>query len=82
MKKVLIAAASAAMLSSCSMNFPKTRAGFTGHPQIQKQSYTVPRNLDAVVASLDKQAKSCIVSESVETRMGEGACRRPEPDTT
>jgi hypothetical protein len=36
------------MLSSCSMNIPKTRAEFTGHPDIQKQSYTVPRNLDAV----------------------------------
>ena len=74
MKKFLIATAaiSAAMLSSCSMNFPKTRAEFTGHPDIKKAIYMVPRNLDAVVASLDKQAKSCIVSESVETRMGGG----------
>ncbi len=74
MKKVLIATAavSAAMLSSCSMNVPKTRAEFTGHPDIQKRSYTVPRNLDAVVASLDKQAKHCVNGESVETRMGGG----------
>ena len=74
MKKVLvaIAAISAAMLSSCSMNFPKTRAEFTGHPQIRKQSYTVSRNLNAVVASLDKQAKHCVNGVSVETRMGGG----------
>jgi hypothetical protein len=74
MKNVLIAtiATSAAMLSSCSMDFPKTRAEFTEHPRIQKETYTVPRKLDAVITSLDKQARSCIISESVETRMGGG----------
>ena len=71
MKKALIAAAavSAAALSSCSLNYPKTRAEFTGHPDIQKETYTVSRNLDAVVASLDKQAKTCVNGESVQTRM-------------
>ncbi len=72
MKKLLMATAavSAAMLSSCSMDFPKTRAEFTGHPRIQKDTYTLTRSLDAVVASLDKQAKSCINGESVQTRSG------------
>jgi hypothetical protein len=69
---IVIAAVSAVMLSSCSMDFPKTRAEFTDHPQIQKDTYTVPRNLDAVVASLDKQAKRCVNGETVETRMGGG----------
>jgi hypothetical protein len=72
MKKLTLiatAAVSVAVLSACSMNFPKTRAEFTSHPDIQKDVYVVPRNLDAVVASLDKQANYCVNRESVQTRM-------------
>jgi hypothetical protein len=58
------AAATASMLSSCSMEFPQTRAEFTGHPKIHKQTYTVPRGLDAVVASLQKQADHCVNGET------------------
>ena len=32
----------------------------------------MPRNLNTVVTSLDKQAKHCVNGVSVETRMGEG----------
>src|SRR5258705_2876231 len=63
------AVASTVVLASCSLNYPKTRAEFTGHPDIHKQTYTAPRKLDAVVASLDRQAKSCVNGESVQTRM-------------
>jgi hypothetical protein len=61
------------MLSSCAgmLDFPQTREEFVRHPQIKKESYTVPRNLEAVVASLDK-AKRCVDVESSETRMGAG----------
>ena len=74
MKAILLATVvvSATMLSSCSMHYPQTRAEFTGHPDIQKQTYTVPRNLDAVVASLDKQAQQCINGTSTTTRTGGG----------
>ena len=72
MKTALIAAtalASAALLASCSMKIPQTRAEFTGHPDIRKDTYTVPRPLDAVAASLDRQGKRCI-NEEVRTTGG------------
>lgn len=75
MKKAMIAAVAAAlgaMLSSCAMNAPQTRAEFTAHPQIKKRSYTVSRSLDAVVASLDKQAKRCVDGDHVHTRWSGG----------
>jgi hypothetical protein len=59
-------AVSAAMLASCAaMKPPQTRAEFVGNPYIKKQSYTVPRNLEAVVASLEKRANECVNKESV-----------------
>lgn len=63
------AAVSAALLAACAMNIPQTRAEFTAHPQILKDTYTVPRALDAVAASLDQQAKRCI-NEEVRTTGG------------
>jgi hypothetical protein len=71
MKKVpiAIAAFSAVVLSSCAMDFPQTRAEFTDHPKVHKQTYTVPRKLDAVVASLDKQANRCVNGETIQHRM-------------
>lgn len=58
------------LLPACG-SMPQTRAEFTGHPDITKQTYAVARKLDAVVASLDKQAKSCI-NGSTRTRSGVG----------
>lgn len=74
MKTTLItvtAAAYAALLAACSMNMniPQTRGEFTAHPDIRKDTYTVPRPLDAVAASLDRQAKRCI-NEEVRTTGG------------
>lgn len=66
------AAATASMLSSCSMEFPQTRAEFTGHPKMHKQTYSVPRGLDAVVASLQKQADHCVNGVTTQTRVGAG----------
>jgi hypothetical protein len=54
------------------MEYPQTRAEFTGHPKIHKQAYTVPRGLDAVVASLQKQADHCVNGETTQTRLGGG----------
>jgi hypothetical protein len=69
-----IAAAGAALiLTSCAsvLNIPQTRDEFVRHPQVQNQTYTVPRPLDAVVASLDR-AKRCTDDESAQTRTGGG----------
>ena len=69
---IAVAATATAMLSSCAMDFPQTRAEFTGHPKIRKQTYTVPRGLDAVIASLQKQADHCVNGETTQTRVGGG----------
>ena len=72
MKTTLItvtAAAYAVLLAGCAMNIPQTRAEFTAHPQLLKDTYTVSRPLDAVAASLDRQAKRCI-NEEVRTTGG------------
>ena len=59
-------AVAAAMLASCAaMKPPQTRAEFVSHPQITKETYTVPRNLDAVIASLQKRAHDCVNKETV-----------------
>lgn len=75
MKTKLIAVAiSAVMLSSCAdmmKSFPQTTAEFKTAPKIQKLTYTVPRSLSAVVASLEK-ARKCVSDEAVETKMGGG----------
>ncbi|MFN2644847.1 MAG: hypothetical protein ABR570_07650 [Burkholderiales bacterium] len=47
------------------MKPPQSRVEFTHHPQITKQTYTVARNLDAVVASLQKRANECVNKEQV-----------------
>src|SRR5918999_5741308 len=67
-KLIVLAAASAGMLTSCSMDFPQTRADYTAHPKISKTTYTVPRTVDAVVASLDKQANRCVNGETIQHR--------------
>ncbi|SRR6266705_789356 len=73
MKKGLIAATavSAAMLSACG-DIPQSRAEYTNHPSVVKETYTVPRSLDAVVGSLDKQANACINGMSSQTSVGGG----------
>lgn len=68
-RAIAIAAVSAAVLASCTMEYPKTRGEFTGNSKIAKTAYTVPRSLDAVVASLGKQAERCVNKEIVEHRM-------------
>ena len=72
MLAVAVGATAAAMLSSCALEYPKTRAEFTGHPKIHRQSYTVPRGLNAVVASLQKQADHCVNGETTQTTVGGG----------
>src|SRR4026209_1023727 len=72
--KLIAVAVSAVVLSSCAdmtKMSPQTSAEFKTAPKIQKLTYTVPRRLDAVVASLEKGRK-CVSDESVETRMGGG----------
>ena len=70
MKTRVIAIAAAAMLSSCgALDIPQTRAEFIRHPQVKKESYTVPRSLDAVVASYEK-TKRCVDAEYSQTRVG------------
>jgi hypothetical protein len=71
MKTKLIASAAAcvAILSSCSMDYPKTRGEFTDHPKISRQTYTVSRSLDAVAASLDKQANRCVNGTITQNRV-------------
>src|SRR4051812_10854646 len=73
MNKALLAAGTAcmSMLSACG-GMPQTRAEFTNHPQIVKETYTVPRSLDAVVGSLDKQANACINGMTGQTSVGGG----------
>jgi hypothetical protein len=71
-KTRVIAIAAAVALSSCSaLDIPQTRAEFIRHPQMKKESYTVPRSLDAVVASYEK-TKRCVDAEFSQTRMGGG----------
>jgi hypothetical protein len=71
-KLIAIAAVSAVMLSSCgTFDIPQTREEFVRHPKMKKESYTVPRNVDAVVASLDR-AKRCVDDEHSQTRTGGG----------
>jgi len=74
MKGRLVAFAATTALCACAgmWEAPKSRAEFIAHPQIQKQVYTVPRSLDGVVASLDKQANKCVNGETVQHRMGGG----------
>lgn len=49
------------MLSGCgALNYPQSRNEFTHNPDIEKKHFVVHRNLNAVVASLDKQSKACI----------------------
>jgi hypothetical protein len=74
MKTTLVAAAvSVLTLSACAdlLSMPQTREEFARHPKVKHQSYTVPRNLDAVVASLNK-ARRCVDAEYSQTRMGGG----------
>jgi hypothetical protein len=66
MKKPLIAAAAAAsvaLLAACGST-PQNRREYTKHPGVSKETYTVPRPLDAVIASFNKQAKACVNGES------------------
>lgn len=74
MKTNLVAAAvSVLMLSACAdmLSIPQTREEFVGHPKVKHENYTVPRNLDAVVASLNK-ARRCVDAEYSQTRVGGG----------
>jgi hypothetical protein len=68
--RIAIVAISATMLCSCAaLDIPQTREEFVRHPKVKKESYTVPRNVEAVVASLNK-AKRCVDAEYSQTRMG------------
>jgi hypothetical protein len=52
---------SGGMLSSCAaFTPPQSRAEFIGNQYVKKETYTVPRSLDAVVASVEKRADLCV----------------------
>jgi len=76
---VAVAAACIMLLSACG-EMPQTRAEFTNHPKIVKETYTVARSLDAVVTSLDKQANACINGMTGQTSVGGGGAVRTSRD--
>jgi len=63
LKKFAVAAVGAGVcaiaLTGC-YSMPKNRSEFIHHENIQKTVFTVPRNMDAVIAGVNKRADTCI----------------------
>lgn len=51
---------SAILLPGCAGYYPQTREEAIAHPGTKQWSFTVPRKLDDVVASVNKQAAACV----------------------
>lgn len=68
LKKFLLAVVAIPLvwLTGCA---PQTRAAYIGDTYTKKETFTVPRKLDAVVASLNKQAKTCVNKEGDQMQM-------------
>lgn len=63
---------SAILLPGCAGYYPQTREEAIAHPGTKQWSFTVPRKLDDVVASLNKQAVACVNEKYSQTRSGVG----------
>ena len=62
----------AVLLSGCATYYAHTREDIIAHPRTKQLSFTVPRKLDDVVSSLNKQALACVNKEYSQTRSGVG----------
>jgi hypothetical protein len=65
----------AILLPGCANYYAHTREDVIAHPRTKQWSLTVPRKLDDVVSSLNKQAVACVNKQYSQTRSGMSVSR-------